>query len=360
MNSILSLNKYSSQYKISIINLFGEWEKYRIILNEIEYIDFFLSKFFPFKKKITGFIKSRLVYIFVGITSVFELYSLLRKKKPDFLIVHLLTYIPLLLLIFFKFETQFILRISGFPKLNFMRKFLWKLASKKIYKIFCPTLETMEILKKEKIFDEKKIYFLEDPIIQISEISKKMKEKIDTKFQNKKFIFAIGRLTKQKNFKLLIQFFKEISKNDDELNLLIAGEGESKKDLENLIFKNSLQHRIKLLGFEKNVFKFLKHCQCFISTSLWEDPGFVILEAAVTNTIIISSNCSSGPKEILMHGKGGYLFENNNLKSLIETYKQFIDSSEKDIFLKRKNVKRKSKNYTFFSHYKKMNHFLNN
>ena len=343
---------------MSLVNLFGEWEKYKSELAGTNYINFFLGKYLPIKKKINGFLKSRILYFFLGAISISELYLLLKRKKPDYIMVHLLTYIPLILLIFFKFETKFVLRISGFPKLSFLRKNLWRLASKKIDKVFCPTEETIKILKSEKIFDDKKIYFLEDPIVQISKINKKKNEEEDKEFSKKKYILAIGRLSKQKNFNLLLKFFKDISKNDKNIYLLIAGEGELRSSLENLIYKESLQEKVKLLGFKENIFSFLKNCYCFISTSLWEDPGFVLVEAGATNTIVISSDCSSGPKEILSNGKGGFLFQNNNLDSLKRAYKEFILLDEKSILLKKINVKKKSKNYTFFNHYKKINDYL--
>ena len=52
--------------------------------------------------------------------------NLIKKEKPDYLIIHLISFLPLSLLIFSKFETKFILRISGYPKLNVIRKFFWK------------------------------------------------------------------------------------------------------------------------------------------------------------------------------------------------------------------------------------------
>ena len=57
----------------------------------------------------------------------------------------------------FKFETKLILRISGFPKLNLIRKFFWKLCSKNIYLITCPSIELKNQLKKLNIFENKKI-----------------------------------------------------------------------------------------------------------------------------------------------------------------------------------------------------------
>ena len=58
----------------------------------------------------------------------------------------------------------------------------------------------------------------------------------------------------------------------------------------------------------KNIYKFLNISQCFILSTLWEDPGFVFIEAALSNVNIISSDCPNGPKEIV--NKNGLLFSN--------------------------------------------------
>ena len=124
---------------------------------EINFIDLTLAKNFNFKINITGFFKSRLSYLFIGIFSIKPLYTLLKKEKPDYLVVHLLTFIPFILLILFNFETKFILRISGYPKMNLFRMILWKMISKKIYKVFSPTKETMNALESKGIFDKESV-----------------------------------------------------------------------------------------------------------------------------------------------------------------------------------------------------------
>ena len=120
---------------------------------------------------------------------------------------------PIILVLLFKFETKFILRISGYPKLNFFRKLIWKLASKKIHLVTAPTLLTLNYIKSQNIFDEKKIMFLPDPVYQIREITNQKNELVEEYIdKNKKYIISIGRLTKQKNFSLLIKAFYEIKK----------------------------------------------------------------------------------------------------------------------------------------------------
>ena len=326
---------------------------------EINFIDLTLAKNFNFKINITGFFKSRLSYLFIGIFSIKPLYTLLKKEKPDYLVVHLLTFIPFILLILFNFETKFILRISGYPKMNLFRMILWKMISKKIYKVFSPTKETMNALESKGIFDKEKFFVLEDPIIEISQIQVQRVKKIHEFLDNKKFILGIGRLSNQKNFELLLNFFKIESLKDPDLLLVIAGDGELKKQFSKFITKNKMENKIILLGYQKNIHNLLKNCLCFILTSNWEDPGFVLIEAAVNNARIISSNCPSGPKEILREGKGGLLFDSGNLLSLQENYKKFKKLNKSEIYLQKVSSKKVAVDYTIFRHYKKLNSFFN-
>ena len=175
LNSAYSLSKYEkNSFNTYIIDVLGEWndKKKDLLKKNINYIK--LGKI-NVRFSISGFIKSRVLSFFLFIASVSPLYFLLKKEKPDYLIIHLLTSIPLVLLIFFNFKTKFILRISGLPRFNFLRKFLWKKISKKISLVTCPSQETMDYIKEAKIFNENKIAIVHDPIIDTSVILKKKK-----------------------------------------------------------------------------------------------------------------------------------------------------------------------------------------
>ena len=211
INSAISLSKYSkNQYKIKLINICGEWEDYKEILkkNNIDVINFNFNYFKYLPKK--GFIQSRFSYLIMILFSIIPLYRLLKKDKPEFVILHLLTSLPLLLLNFFSFKTNFILRISGYPKLNFWRKILWKISSKKLSKITCPTKDLIEQLKELKIFQNENIVYLPDAIINIKDFISQLKNNFDENIKNKKkYFISVGRLTKQKNFSYLIDEFYE-------------------------------------------------------------------------------------------------------------------------------------------------------
>lgn len=357
IESARSLKKYSKEkIDLSLIDTSGEWQDFKdkkiniIHLNGEKYVK---------NKEIVGFIKSRYHFFLIWISSFFPLLTLLKKDKPNFLIVHLITSLPLFLLLFFKFDTNFILRISGYPKLTIIRKILWKLVSKKIFKVTCPTLGTYNRLKNENIFRDKLI-FIPDPVLSIKEFQLKKNENIVTekKFSKENSILSVGRLTKQKNFDFLIKTFREILNKYPDLNLFIIGEGEKKEELIKLIEHLNLKDNVFLIGYKNNVYKYLINCKCFILSSLWEDPGFVLIEAGLSNTPILSSNCDYGPVEILENQKNGFLYESNSQTSLLDNFSEFINSSNSELMKKKINLKKKIKVYTGYHHYKTLSKIL--
>jgi len=357
IESAKSLKKYSKKkINLSLINVFGEWNDFKDEKINIINLN---NKKFQIKKEIVGFIKSRFYFLLIWFVSFFPLLSLLKKEKPSFLIIHLITSLPLFLLLFFSFETKFVLRISGYPKLTLMRKILWKLVSKKIFKVTCPTLGTYNRLKSENIFYDKLI-FIPDPILNINDFKIKKNEdiEIEKNFSKKNSILSIGRLTQQKNFGFLIKSFKAMLGKYPNLNLFIIGEGEKKNELIKLINFLDLGDKVFLIGYKNNVYKYLIECKCFILSSLWEDPGFVLVEAGISNATVLSSDCDYGPNEILENGKNGFLYKSNSQKDFLENFDKINNCSSKELYKKKVSLKKKIKVYTQFHHYKLLSEIL--
>ena len=351
IESAKSLKKYSKKkVNLSLIDAFGEWSNFKN--DEINIINLNKKKFQK-NKEIVGFIKSRYYFFLIWFISFFSLLNLLKKEKPNFLIIHLITSLPLFLLLFFSFETKFVLRISGYPKLTLIRKILWKLVSKKIFKVTCPTLGTYNKLKSENIFNDKLI-FIPDPILNINDFKIKKNEdiEIEKNFSKKNSILSIGRLTQQKNFGFLIKSFKTMLEKYPNLNLFIIGEGEKKNELIELINLLDLKDKVFLIGYKYNVYKYLIECKCFILSSLWEDPGFVLVEAGISNATVLSSNCNFGPSEILQKGQNGFLFSSQSESSLIDSFDKFMNSKDDDLIKKKINLKKNIKKYTSYNHFK--------
>ena len=221
--------------------------------------------------------------------------------------------------------------------------------------ITTPTKGTFNDLIQKK-FDKEKLSILYDPIITPSEIIKKKKIKLE-KFERDYFI-SIGRLTRQKNFKFLIKSIAPLIKTNSEIKLYIFGEGEQKNEIISLISKLNLKNNIKLFPYKDNIYKYIDNSKGFILSSLWEDPGFVLVEAAFLNKPILSSNCKNGPEEILDYGKNGILFKNNNENSFRESFDIFYKLDQESKVKYTLKAKRFVKRFSFFSHYKKLRNIL--
>ena len=358
INSAKSLLKYDKKkkYSVSIINAIGEWNDYKKTINEnINFKELSKKNYIKLIPK-GGFIKSRFSYLFIFIVSLPKLLKLINSEKPDYLIIHLITSLPIFLSPFFNKKTKIILRLSGLPKLNPLRLIFWRLFAKKIYKVTCPTESTFKTIIESKIFDEEKIYLLKDPIISIKNMTKYKNEKLDTDITKNKYILGIGRLTAQKNFSLLLDFYIKLIKKYPEYKLYILGEGEDRVMLNNLIQEHQLNSKAFLLGHQDNIFKYLKHADCFILSSLWEDPGFVLVEAAAMNTNIISSNCPNGPEEII--DNNDFLFTNGSSDDLLNKFQIYRNKAAIDLINQKIRNKKKIKFYTLFQHYKGLNSIL--
>ncbi len=361
INSALSLSKYSKNFlQINIINACGEWDNKKDFFqkNKIKVIDIGF-KFFKFLPK-KGYFRSRFSYLLIFFFSIIPLCKFLIKDKPQFFVGHLLTSLPLILFNLFNYKTKFILRISGFPKLNFFRLNLWKFFSRKIFKITCPSTELREQLIINKIFNEKKILFLPDPIIDLSNFKNIiLKGKKPNTYNEKKYFIAVGRLTRQKNFSYLIEEFSGFLEDYPNYNLLIFGEGEQRLLLEKIINKHKLNKNIFLMGFNDEIYSYMKSAKAFILSSLWEDPGFVLIESALCNLFILSSDCKNGPTEFLQNGEGGLLYSSNKKNELRKTLDKFEKMSNNKINLMKLTAKKNCKKYTLFRHFNFFDKILN-
>ena len=141
------------------------------------------------------------------------------------------------------------------------------------------------------------------------EIITKSKIKPKIKFSKKKINFInVGRFTDQKDQITLLKAIN-LLKDKINFNLLIVGYGKQRNLLLNYINENNLHKKVKIVPYQTNPYNLIKSSDIFILTSLYEGLPNVLLEAQVLKKFIISSNCPTGPREILLNGKAGYLFK---------------------------------------------------
>jgi glycosyltransferase involved in cell wall biosynthesis len=119
-------------------------------------------------------------------------------------------------------------------------------------------------------------------------------------------ILGVGRLHPQKDFATLIQAFAQVRQRR-QARLLILGEGPERPKLEALVKKLGVEQDASLPGFVTNPYPYMAHAALFVLSSVEEGLGNVLIEALYCGTSLISTDCPSGPREILKDGQYGQL-----------------------------------------------------
>jgi glycosyltransferase involved in cell wall biosynthesis len=139
----------------------------------------------------------------------------------------------------------------------------------------------------------------------------------------------------------------------------IIGKGEEEREIKQKIKDLKLTDRIYIAGYKKNLLNYFLNSKFFILTSLWEDPGFVLIEAAMCNLILISSDCTNGPSEFLNFGKAGFLYKSNSASDLNLKILEALNADKNTIKTMKFLAKKNCLKYTKFKHFNRLRLLLN-
>lgn len=137
-------------------------------------------------------------------------------------------------------------------------------------------------------------------------------------------ILAAGRLVQQKDYPTLIRAFAALGVERG-LRLLILGEGPDRAALEALIRELGLAGRVELTGFCENPFAYMARARLFVLSSAWEGLPGVLIQAMACGTPVVSTDCPSGPHEILVDGRYGPLVPVGSVEALAEAMARTLD-----------------------------------
>ena len=238
---------------------------------------------------------------------LFELCKLIIRKKK--IIIFSFQANLYSILISKLFSARVIIRSNSSPSgwsKNILKKKLFKLILGWADSIIVNSLDFKKEYKRKFSLKTIMIY---NPLNK-DEIIKLSKKRINFPFfdKSKKFLklINIGRFVDQKDQLTLLKSVNEL-KEKINFKLLIIGRGLYLDKLRKYINEKKLNKNVKIINFKKNPFPYLKKADLFVLTSKYEGLPNVLLEAAVLKKNIISTNCPTGPREILKNGKYGFL-----------------------------------------------------
>jgi len=128
-------------------------------------------------------------------------------------------------------------------------------------------------------------------------------------------MLAVGRLNQAKDYQLLIHAFAEVVQIKP-VRLMILGEGEERASLEQMVRDLNLEAVVSLQGFDPNPFRYMARCDLYVMSSRWEGLPGALIQAMALGASVISTDCPSGPREILQDGRLGVLVPSGNVEAM--------------------------------------------
>ena len=297
-------------------------------------------KFYNVKSKITIGSLNRLI---TSINSIITLFTLLKKiNNKNSLIVSFQSHI--LPIIFSKiFKRKIIIRNSE-DILDATKYADYKISALFVYllKIFFYNFSDGIITNsKGSKFSLKKFLLNKNVKTIYNPYLKKKSNRNKKKRSN--ILLSVGRLTKQKDFRTLIFAFYKIRDEIINYKLIIIGDGELKNSLIKLTKDLQIEKRVIFLGWRNKLDKYYKKSKLFVLSSLYEGLGNVLIDAINYEVPIVTTNCKSGPSEIINNKKGGYLStvsDSDELSKKILFALKYYNLSKKKILFAKKNIDR--------------------
>lgn len=145
--------------------------------------------------------------------------------------------------------------------------------------------------------------------------------------KNQFVVCGIGRLDQQKNFKLLMDAFKLAFSNTPEAVLRIYGEGAQREELYNYAQKCGMDDRIQMMGRSNDIQSVYENSSLFVLSSNFEGMPNTLLEAMAVGVPCISTDCPTGPRDLIDHGENGLLVPVADVDALAEAMRGIYEQN---------------------------------
>jgi glycosyltransferase involved in cell wall biosynthesis len=165
--------------------------------------------------------------------------------------------------------------------------------------------------------------------IEIDNVQKLSHERVDEDaFHKHPVLLGCGRLEEQKGFSYFIEALPEIQEVYPDAQIVLLGDGTLREDLEKQAKELHINDSVHFFGFVDNPYKYMRAADVFVLSSLWEGFGNVVVEALACGTPIISTDCPSGPGEILENGTWGTLIPTEDSSAIAESVRSVLQGNE--------------------------------
>ena len=301
--------------------------------------------------KIIKLKKQRTLYSFFEIKKILSIFDKKKFKKKIFIsnqnYSNILTYF---LLKDFKDYKSILIERNHLDELyhyeslkDFFKKYFIKILMKLTYRYSYMIIGNTKKLSKDlSNFVSKKVHTIYSPtnFKQLIRMSKDYHPRDVLRDKSKIRLLSVSRFTKRKDLITLLKAFNIINKNHQNIELILIGYGSDLSRIKEYIEKHNLKDKIFLIPYKDNPYPYFLISDLYVMPSLYEGCPNSIIEATALNLPVISSNCNTGPSEILLNGKGGFIFKKKDYLQLASKIQLF--TKNKKIFTKKMLIAKKN------------------
>jgi glycosyltransferase involved in cell wall biosynthesis len=227
---------------------------------------------------------------------------------------------------------------EGSPFLPWWQRIPTSLLLRRCVYVVCCSQGVKNDLAENLRIPLEKLCYIPYPI-DVEKIKERAAEPVDTSLDQEGIKFSlltVGGLRPHKNQEMLIRSFKRVIDQGLSAQLIIIGEGPKRVELEKLIVELGLSDRVRMVGLKANPYPYFRAADLFVLSSLYEGNPLVLVEALIIGTPVISTDCPSGPREILLDGQLGALVPMNDVNALAKSIRAFF--SEPSLGVPREKV----------------------
>lgn len=208
---------------------------------------------------------------------------------------------------------------------------LMRWSFKRAHKVVAVSQGVADDVIEQLHLPEEKVQVIYNPVVDDSLIQKANEPVHHPWFQEGEppVLLAVGRLTPEKDFPNLLRAFAKL-REQKEARLIILGEGGKRAELEALAAELGVANDVQLPGFVENPYAYMKKARLFVLSSSCEGLPTVLIEALACGTEVVSTDCPSGPREILKGGSYGSLVPIENSDALFQAINERLDTKKEE------------------------------